>query len=75
MRPQIGISTWRSRAIGCRSERCVRPDRVVVAPPALDADLGLAESLEDFTVEQLVAQASVVKLSHASERRAARSKI
>src|SRR5262249_2283718 len=37
------------------SERCVRPDRVVVPPPALDDDLGLAESVEDFAVEQLVA--------------------
>jgi hypothetical protein len=40
----------------------VRPDRVVVAPPALDDDLGLAESLEDFAVEQLIAQASVEAL-------------
>src|SRR5215831_10742039 len=44
------------------SERCVRPDRVVVAPPALDDDLGLAESVEDFAVEQFVAQASVEAL-------------
>src|SRR5262249_51326999 len=35
---------------------------VVVAPPALDDDLGLAESVEDFAVEQLVAQASVEAL-------------
>src|SRR5215831_15727522 len=42
--------------------RCVRPDRVVVPPPALDDDLGLAESVEDFAVEQLVAQASVEAL-------------
>ena len=40
----------------------MRPDRVVVAPPALDDDLGLAESVEDFAVEQLVAQASVEAL-------------
>jgi hypothetical protein len=33
-----------------------------VAPPALDDDLGLAESVEDFAVEQLVAQASVEAL-------------
>src|SRR5215475_12823426 len=44
------------------SERCVRPDHVVVPPPALDDDLGLAESVEDFAVEQLVAQASVEAL-------------
>ena len=40
----------------------MRPDRVVVAPPARDDDLGLAESVEDFAVEQLVAQASVEAL-------------
>src|SRR6266446_300870 len=44
------------------SERCVRPDRVVVPPPTLDDDLGLAQSVEDFAVEQLVAQASVEAL-------------
>src|SRR6266446_10748974 len=44
------------------SERCVRPDRVVVPSPALDDDLGLVESVEDFAVEQLVAQASVEAL-------------
>jgi hypothetical protein len=33
-----------------------------VPPPALDDDLGLAESVEDFAVEQLVAQASVEAL-------------
>jgi hypothetical protein len=41
------------------STRDVRPSHVVVAPPALDDDLGLAESVEDFAVEQLIAQASV----------------
>jgi hypothetical protein len=40
----------------------VRPDCVVVAPPALDDDLGLAESVEDFAVEQLVAKACVEAL-------------
>jgi hypothetical protein len=30
-----------------------------VPPPTLDDDLGLAQSVEDFAVEQLVAQASV----------------
>src|SRR5215471_10807445 len=34
----------------------------VVAPPALHNDLGLAESIEDFAVEQLVAQARVEAL-------------
>ena len=40
----------------------MRPDRVVVPPPTLDDDLGLAQSVEDFAVEQLVAQASVEAL-------------
>jgi len=40
----------------------VRPDRVVVAPPVLDDDLGLAQGVEDFTVERLVAEASVEAL-------------
>ena len=40
----------------------MRPDHVVVPPPALDDDLGLAESVEDFAVEQLVAQAGVEAL-------------
>ena len=51
----------------------MRPDRVVVAPPARDDDLGLAESVEDFAVEQLVAQASVEALDVAVLPGAARS--
>jgi hypothetical protein len=46
----------------------VRPSRVVVAPPALDDDLGLAESVEDFAVEQLIAQASVGALMYKLRR-------
>src|SRR5207302_10883690 len=37
----------------------LRHDRVVVASPALDDDLGLAQSVEDLAVEQLIAKASV----------------
>src|SRR4029077_18287879 len=37
----------------------MRPDRVVVASPALDDDLGLAQTVEDLAVEQLVAKAGV----------------
>jgi hypothetical protein len=47
---------------GCRwfvAEGGVWPHCVVVAPPALDDDLGLAQRVEDFTVEQLVAKASI----------------
>jgi len=40
----------------------MRPDRVVVAPPALDDDSGLSERVEDFAVEQLVAKARVEAL-------------
>jgi hypothetical protein len=50
----------------------VRPDRVVVAPPALDDDLGLAQGVEDFTIEQLVAEASVEALDVAVLPRTAR---
>jgi len=32
---------------------------VVVASPALDNDLGLAQSVEDLAVEQLIAKAGV----------------
>ena len=35
------------------------PDRVVVASPALDNDLGLAQAVEDLAVEQLIAKAGV----------------
>src|SRR5262249_12930359 len=40
----------------------MRPDRVVVAPPALDDGSGLLERVEDFAVEQLVAKARVEAL-------------
>ena len=40
------------------AERCVRADRVVVAPPALDDDLSFTQRVEDLAVEQLVAQAT-----------------
>ena len=38
------------------------PDRVVVASPALDDDLGLAQTVEDLAVEQLIAKAGVEAL-------------
>jgi hypothetical protein len=34
----------------------MRSDRVVVPPPAFDHDLGFSERVEDFAVEQFVAQ-------------------
>jgi len=37
-------------------------DRVVVPPLALDDDLGLRQDVEDLTIEQFVAQASVEAL-------------
>ena len=33
----------------------MRPDRVEVAPPAFDNDLGLPQRVEDFTIEQFIA--------------------
>ena len=49
----------------------MRPNRVVVASPALDDDLGLAQSVEDLAVEQLIAKASVEALDVAVLPRAA----
>ena len=33
----------------------MRPDRVVVASPTFNDDLGFAQRVEDFTVEQFIA--------------------
>ena len=44
------------------SERRVGPDRVVVASPAFDDDLGLAQSVEDLSIEQLIAKACIEAL-------------
>jgi hypothetical protein len=41
----------------------VRPDRIVVTPPALRDDLSLTLGVEDFTVEQLVAQTGIEALN------------
>jgi len=38
------------------------PDRVEVAPPALDNDLSLVQRVEDFAIEQFIAQASIKTL-------------
>jgi hypothetical protein len=43
----------------------------VVASPALDDDLGLAQSVEDFTVEQLITKAGIEALDVAVLPRAA----
>jgi hypothetical protein len=32
----------------------MRPDRVVVAPPTFDDDLGLTQRVEDFAIEQFI---------------------
>ena len=40
----------------------MRPDRVEVVPPALDNDLGLAQGVEDFAIEQFIAQAGIKAL-------------
>jgi hypothetical protein len=49
----------------------VRPDRIVVTSPALDDDLGLAQSIEDLAVEQLITKAGVEALDVAVLPRAA----
>jgi hypothetical protein len=36
----------------------MRSDRVVVSPPAFDDDLRLLQRVEDFAIEQFVAQAT-----------------
>ena len=50
----------------------MRSDRVVVFTPLLDDDLGFLEAVEDFAVEQLIAQLRVVALAIAVIPRAAR---
>src|SRR5262245_27264684 len=40
----------------------MRPDRIVMASPALDDDLRLAQSVEDLAAEQLIAKAGVEAL-------------
>jgi hypothetical protein len=38
----------------------MRPDRVVVPPPAFDDDLRFLQRVEDFAIKQLVAQTTSV---------------
>jgi hypothetical protein len=52
---KVGTNT--SGADGSAAERFVRPDRVVVTPPALDDYPRLAHSVADFTIEQFIADA------------------
>src|SRR5262245_15759653 len=40
----------------------MRPDRIVIAPPAFDDDLSFVEGVEDLAIEQLIAQARVEAL-------------
>src|ERR671913_962504 len=47
---------WSRRAV---AERGVRAHLIVVAPPALDHDLCLAQAVEDLAIEQLVAEPGV----------------
>ena len=44
------------------AERGMRPNRIVMASPALNDDLGLAQSVEDLAAEQLIAKAGVEAL-------------
>ena len=51
------------------------PDCIVVASPALDDDLGLAQSVEDLAVEQLIAKAGVEALDVAVIRYVGRRRL
>src|SRR5215218_3336510 len=62
----------RRRAV---AERGVRAHLVVVASPALDHDLGLAQAVEDLAVEQLVPQAGAEALHVPVLPRAARGDV
>jgi len=53
----------------------MRLDCAVVAPPALDDNLGFAQGVEDFAVKQSVAHASIEALDVAVSRRAERFQI
>ena len=50
----------RRRAV---SQCAVRPDRVVMNPPFFDQDLGLAQAIEQFTIEELLTGRFVNALS------------
>src|SRR5919199_6471483 len=58
-----------------KAERGVWAYCVVVPPPALDHDLGLAQRVEDLAVEQLVAQPRVEALNVAVLPRAELAKV
>ena len=51
------------------------PHGVVVTPPAFDYDLGLVERVEDFAIEQLIAQTRIEGLDEAVLPRAARRNV
>src|SRR5262245_44364601 len=58
-----GIASRSAKPVLCNDiDKWVLRCALVVPPPTLDDDLGLAQSGEDFAVEQLVAQASVEAL-------------
>src|SRR5438045_3029096 len=55
----------RHEHLRCRSpvaDRGMRPHRVVVTTPAFDDDLHLPQRVEDFAIEQLVAQPGIKTL-------------
>src|SRR5918993_5315150 len=63
---------WSRRAV---AERGVRAHLIVVAPPALDHDLCLAQAVEDLAIEQLVPEPGVEALDEAVLPRAARGDV
>ena len=50
----------------------MRPDRIVMAPPAFDDDLSFSEGVEDLAIEQLIAKTGVEALDIAVLPRTAR---
>src|SRR5262245_51104566 len=64
----VGVAQPATRRMRARTPlvlvACIRlrPDRVVVASPTLDDDLGLAQSVENLAVEQLIAKAGIEAL-------------
>ena len=51
------------------------PHGVVVTPPAFDYDLGFGEGVEEFAIEQLIAQTRIEGLDEAVLPRAARRNV
>ena len=53
---------------GLIAQRAVRPDGVVLSSPAFDEHLGLPERVEDFTLQQFVAELAVERFDVADAK-------